>query len=214
MSVLSSLCGTHIPSVGGCVCRCAHMSIYMSRPHICVTCIPQFLALFSETRSPTELGCLIFSHTDCPASCRVLLSLQPLPWLQWLVTTASLCYLGLQNLNSDLHDCTRPVWITEPAPNPSRITFRRWKHRLAFWIPTTTLILTWKRAINIWSYTEGSTLMIPYRKTWVKYWLACCYPRHEAEDLSQAKIIYCSCRGPSSVLSNCEETHTIHKGSW
>lgn len=136
------------------------------------------------------------------------------PWLQWLVTTASLCYLALGNLNSDLHGCTGPVWITEPAPTPSRVTFSRWKHRLAFWIPTTALTLTWRRASKIWSYTEGSTLMFPYRKTWVKYWLTCCYPRHVTEDLSQAKTTYFSCRGPSSVLSTCEEAHTIHNCSW
>lgn len=196
--MLSSLCGTHIPSASGCVCRYTHMRIYTSRPHICVTCPPQLPALFSETRSLTGLGGLSFSHTDCPASFRVLLSLQPLPMAS--VTTASLCYLGLGNLNSDLHGGTGPVWITE--------------HRLVFWIPTTTLILTWRRAIKIWSYTKGSTLMFSYRKTWVKYWLACCYPRHATEDLSQAKTTYFSCRGPSSVLSTCEAAHTIHICSW
>lgn len=199
--------------VGACVgvltwafTRQGHISVSHVFHNFWLYFLRQGLLLDLEVSSSAILTALQAAESSCPYS-------HSHDFSAWSPQPACVTSV-LKNLNSDLHDCTGPVWITESAPNPSRITFRRWKHWLAFWIPTSTLTLTWKRAINIWSYTEGSTLMFPYRKTWVKYWLPCCYPRYGAEDLSQAKTTYCSCWGPSSVLSNCEETHTIHKGSW
>lgn len=142
MCLCCHLCVVQIPSA--CVgvltwafTRQGHISVSHVFHNFWLYFLRQGLLLDLEVSSSAILTALQAAESSCPYS-------HSHDFSAWSPQPACVTSV-LKNLNSDLHDCTGPVWITEPAPNPSRITFRRWKHRLAFWIPTSTLTLTWKK---------------------------------------------------------------------